>query len=131
MSTTTFHQEISPQFFGDPIKVSITYPSTPPSPSARNKVPITVFLSKTGGNTPLGAYVYSVYDFKKNHQVYTTTLNSSNEDTLDFTIRLSKLLSTRFQCPSYVSASGLISLEESTAYIKQVMDLIKEKYDIK
>lgn len=60
--TQTVNQEITPSFIGDPIKISLTIPTAKPVLDGRNKVPITVHLSKTGGNARFGAYVYSIYD---------------------------------------------------------------------
>lgn len=60
--TQTINQEITPSFIGDPIKISLTIPTAKPVLDGRNKVPITVHLSKTGGNARFGAYVYSIYD---------------------------------------------------------------------
>lgn len=57
--TKTFSTELHPGF-GDPFQVLITIPSEKPSLTEKNKIPITVFLSKTGPNTNFGCYIYSV-----------------------------------------------------------------------
>lgn len=57
--TRTFTTELNPGF-GDPFQALITIPTTKPSSTGKNRVPITLFISKTGPNTQFGCYIYSI-----------------------------------------------------------------------
>ncbi len=57
--TRTFSTELDPNF-GEPFQILVTIPSQKPSQTERNKVPITIFISKEGPNTQFGCYIYSI-----------------------------------------------------------------------
>ncbi|ODV61406.1 proteasome assembly chaperone 4 family protein ASCRUDRAFT_7641 [Ascoidea rubescens DSM 1968] len=130
----TYSEELAAPF-SDPIHICLTIPSKRPTLSEKNKIPIIVFLSKTGGNSDFGCYIYSIPNFllnrsnDKQNEIVSTILNDSEENLLDITKRLSQLISKKFNCPSYVNVSGNIDIMESLGYIKTTIDFIDKKFD--
>ncbi|CCH46640.1 hypothetical protein BN7_6235 [Wickerhamomyces ciferrii] len=125
-STTTVSTELSPSF-GDPFQASITIPTKRPSTTEKNKIPITVFISKTGPDTPFGCYIYSIIH-PKTSEVFQTILNNSNEGLLDITKKLSNVLCKKFQSPTYVNVNGYFDLYDYLGVIKAITEFIEEKY---
>lgn len=136
--------EITPEFFGEPVQYLLTIPKEKPS-GVRNKIPITLFLSKNGASSNLDVYVYSINDvsmveetiacfytnqYKSSTKaVYTSTLQACpDERLLDFARRVSQVISRKFQCPSFVGVSGPVGTEESVEYIKGVLEKLDNAY---
>ncbi|AWU73423.1 hypothetical protein CAS74_001224 [Pichia kudriavzevii] len=113
--------------FGDEFQIAATLPLEKPIFNASNRIPITIHLSKTGTNTELGCYVYTILD-KRSGRTHQTLLNNSNETLVDMTKKIGALLSKKYHVPTYVSVSGNWSLEDLLATIKSVVAFINESY---
>ncbi|CDK25763.1 unnamed protein product [Kuraishia capsulata CBS 1993] len=125
--TKTVVDTVTPAFT-DPFQVILTTP-TPEhidrsSPEARNRVPITCHISQHGAEDSLGCLIYSIPDARRK-QIYQTILNNSEEELLDATKRLSRLITSKYNVSSYVSISGNVAIDDSIVYIKRVIELIE------
>lgn len=121
----TLADKIQP-IYGDEFQILISVPKQRPNDETRNKIPITVHLSKTGADTELGCYVYSIYG---RGEVYQTLLNNSEETLVDLTKKVGGLISKKYNSPSYVSMSGYWSLEDLIPTIKEVFRFIEGSWD--
>lgn len=123
--TKTLADKIQP-IYGDEFQILISVPKQRPNNDTRNKIPITVHLSKTGAGTELGCYVYSIYG---RGEVYQTLLNNSEETLVDLTKKVGGLISKKYNSPSYVSMSGYWSLEDLIPTIKETFSFIEGSWD--
>lgn len=112
---------------GDKFQLAAILPLVKPTRESINDIPITLHLSKVGADTPLGCYVYSIYDNKKK-EVYQTLLNNSEETLVDLTKKIGLLVSKKYEVPTYVSLSGSWSLEDLISTVKLIVDFIDESY---
>lgn len=127
----SFNTELSPRM-GEPFQISATIPLEKPEPGKRNRVPITLHLSKRGVDVPLGCYVYTIPSNKLDtvapfHQ---TLLNNSREGLLDITKRLGGLITKKYQVPSYVSVSGDNDweMDDLVPTIQEIIQFIESKW---
>lgn len=126
LKTQTITTTLEP-IIGDKFQLAAILPLQKPTRETTNDIPITLHLSKVGADTPLGCYVYSIYD-KKNNAVYQTLLNNSEETLVDLTKKIGMLVSKKYGVPTYVSMSGLWSLEDLMSTVKLIVDFIEESY---
>lgn len=121
----TITTKIQPPF-GEEFQIAAILPTEKPIINKRTTVPISLFLSKSGTDTNLGCYIYSIKD--KNEDIHQTILNNSEEDLMDFTKKIGKLVSKKFSVPSYVCISGNWSLEELITTIKYIVEFIEDSF---
>lgn len=124
--TQTLTAKISP-VFGDEFEVAATLPHKRPSLRERNRIPISLHLSKVGNNAPLGCYVYTIVD-SRTGKVYQTLLNNSEEQLVDLTRKIGGLVSKKFSVPTYISMSGDWSLEDMVTTVKEVVKFVDESF---
>lgn len=117
-----------PSRMGNSINVSLIVPKASPN---NNKIPIQIFIT-TNKNivrlTKFGAYIYGIYN-KRTSQVHTTVLTNGPDDLVEFCLRLGKVVSKRYQCPVYVSTSGVVGIHESLEYITEIIKLVDKQYE--
>lgn len=124
--TQTITSKITPPF-GCEFQIAATLPTTKPDSSKIQRVPISVHLSKVGTNTTLGCYVYSIVN-QKNGMIHQTLLNNSEEVLVDMCKKIGRLISKKFNVPSYVSLSGFWSLEDLLTTVQSTVKFIEETY---
>lgn len=127
--TKSFSESFSPAF-GDQFQGAITIPIEKPSNSTRNKIPITIHLSKVGPQTSLGCYVYTIPAPSQNRTTpfYQTLLNNAEETLVDMTKRVGGLITKKYNVPSYVSLSGPWELEDLIPVVKELVSTLESKW---
>lgn len=126
--TQTITSTITPPF-GDKFQIAAILPIEQPiiETGKLQKIPISIHLSKSGTNTPLGSYIYSIINHR-NDEVYQTLLNNSEEFLVDMGMKIGRLISKKFKVPSYVSISGNWNIEELLMTIQLTIKFIQESY---
>lgn len=86
------------------------------------KHPLSVYINESGNST-IGCYIYSI---GSKSLVYSTTLqNTSDNQLFDLTKNLGVVLTKKYQCPLYVSISGLsLSVTDYSDILRQVVATI-------
>lgn len=124
--TQTLTSKINPPF-GSEFQLAATLPIERPDLNGKNRIPISIHLSKVGTNTELGCYVYTIID-KRTEKVYQTLLNNSEETLVDMTKKIGNLITKKFSVPSYVSLSGDWSLQDLMITVKETVKFIDESF---
>jgi hypothetical protein len=126
--TQTITTKITPHF-GPEFHIAAILPIEPTAtttPDSRpSTIPFTIHISKTGSNTPLGCYVYTIPHSKETYQ---TLLNNSTEELVDMGRKLGRLISKKWNVPSYVSVSGDWRLEEFLGAVKETVKFVQDTY---
>ncbi|ODV86107.1 hypothetical protein CANARDRAFT_150395 [[Candida] arabinofermentans NRRL YB-2248] len=127
--TKTIVTTVTP-LFSDPFQLVLVVPIQKPIKGERNLVPITIHISLTGSDAPIGCYVYSVMDIRrKDAQIYQTLLNNAEETLVDLGKRFGQLVCKKFYAPCYVSLSGDLQVGNFMDYIREVFGLIEKQYE--
>lgn len=124
--TQTLTAKISPPF-GDEFEVAAILPLERSSIKERNRIPISMHLSKVGNNTLLGCFVYTIID-RRTGKVHQTLLNNSEEQLVDMSRKISGLVSKKFLVPTYISMSGDWSLEDMVTTVREVVKFVDESF---
>lgn len=124
--TQTVTLKVNPPF-GDEFQIAAILPLKRPNINERNKIPISIYLSKVGNNTILGCYVYTIIHYKSN-KIYQTLLNNSEETLVDMTKKIGNLLSKKFSVPTYVNLSGDWSLDDLIVTVRETVKFIDESF---
>lgn len=114
---------------GEEFQVAAILPIDKPTKETKgnNQIPITLHLSKTGTDTPLGCIIYSIYN-KRNDKVHQTVLNNSQEILVDLTKKIGSLISKKYCVPVQVSMSGSWNLDDLLTTVKSIVDFIEQSY---
>lgn len=110
--TSTTTTETSP-----PIYIVATVPLLE---KKTRKSPISLHISKSGTNTPLGCYIYSITNPRTN-QTHQSVLNNAQETLVDMAKKIGLLVSKKYQVPTYVSVSGEWSFDELLPAVKSTV----------
>lgn len=124
--TQTITTKIRPPF-GDEFQLAVILPLVRPQKDDVNRVAFSIHLSKVGTNTPLGCYVYTIFDSRR-EKTHQTLLNNSQEILVDMAKRMGALISKKFHVPTYVSLSGEWSLDDLLATVQATVKFIEESF---
>lgn len=124
--TQTLTAQINP-VFGEGFEVAAILPLERPKSKERNRIPISLHISKVGNKTVLGCYVYTIIDAKTG-KIYQTLLNNSEEHLVDMSKKIGGLVAKKFSVPTYISMSGDWSLEDLISTAKEIIKFIDESF---
>lgn len=124
--TQTVTAKVDPPF-GEEFQIAAILPLERPNINERNRIPITIHLSKLGINAILGCYVYTII-YSKTNKIYQTLLNNSEETLVDMAKKIGNLLSKKFSVPTYVSLSGDWSLDDLIVTVKETIKFIEDSF---
>lgn len=117
--------------FGEPFQVAVTLPAQKPALDKRNSVPINCHISSNGGATEFGCCIYSIPRGSKlgdgdKIEILQSVVNNSEDSLFDSTKRLSYLICKKFNCPTYLSVSGQLQIDDQMMITKEVMLFLKQ-----
>ncbi|GME69808.1 hypothetical protein B5S28_g4551 [[Candida] boidinii] len=112
--------------FGEPFQVAVTLPSQKPALDKRNSVPINCHISSNGCATEFGCCIYSIPRGSRSGdgdkiEILQSVVNNSEDSLFDSTKRLSYLICKKFNCPTYLSVSGQLQIDDQMMITKEVM----------
>ncbi|OWB68235.1 hypothetical protein B5S33_g204 [[Candida] boidinii] len=112
--------------FGEPFQVAVTLPTQRPALDKRNSIPITCHISSNGCATEFGCCIYSISRHSKSGdedkvEILQSVVNNSEDSLFDSTKRLSYLICKKFNCPTYLSVSGQLQIDDQMMVTKEVM----------